>query len=97
MNRATLQAALANANVRSFLAVIRAGLVWVGVPRALAAAERQSLLDHVGVATRGFDFRAQVLEQLDAAAGQHNGGASLGQGQRELLAQAARCAGDQRC
>ncbi|MEI2706985.1 MAG: AMP-binding protein [Ilumatobacteraceae bacterium] len=53
----------------AFLAVIRAGLVWVGVPRALAAAERQSLLDHVGVATVVDDTSAFDEGGADRGAG----------------------------
>jgi hypothetical protein len=51
-------------------------------------------LDHVGVAALAFDLRAQFLELLDAAAGQHHGGAGARQRFRELGAQAAGGAGD---
>jgi hypothetical protein len=53
-----------------------------------------SQADHVGVAALAFDLRAQVLQLLDAAAGQHHRGAGACQRAGELRAQAAGGAGD---
>ncbi len=52
-------------------------------------------LDHVRVAALGLDLRAQLLELLDAAAGQHHGGAGARQRAGELRAQAAGGARDE--
>ena len=51
--------------------------------------------DDVRVAALALDLRAQVLELLDAARGQHHGGTGAGQHARELRAEAARSAGHQ--
>jgi hypothetical protein len=51
---------------------------------------------HMGVAALGLDLGAQRLQPLHAARGQHHAGAGLGQRARELRAQAAGGAGDQR-
>ena len=52
-------------------------------------------LDHMGVAALGLNFRTQFLEPFKAAAGQHHGGASAGQGAGKLRPQATRGAGNQ--
>jgi hypothetical protein len=54
-----------------------------------------SQADHVGVAALAFDLRAQVLQLLDAAAGQHDRRAGARQRAGELRAQAAGGAGDE--
>ena len=51
---------------------------------------------HMGVAAAGFDLGAQGLQALDPAPCQHDAATCRRQRLRELHAQAARCAGDER-
>jgi hypothetical protein len=52
--------------------------------------------DDVGIAAVGFDLGAQRLQALDPAAGQRDAGAGLRERPRELRAEAAGGAGDER-
>ena len=53
-------------------------------------------LDHMGIATLGFDLGAQRLQPLDPAPGERDARAGFREGPRELLAQTAGGAGDER-